>query len=135
MSFLSDIALVAILAYIIHAIISWALFKYSRLKTFKKQSVVGPVPSFLTGNLEEYLRWPHTTLDRWYKQYGDTFGYYQGPRPVLVLANTDDVQEVLVKLGRQLPNRQDPFFDVEPFSSSLINLRGKTWTETFSSVG
>ena len=47
--------------------------------------------------------------------------------PMLVLSNLDDVQEVLVKLGPSMPNRQRSIIKFEPFHSSLIQQRGQRW--------
>src|SRR5699024_2176801 len=96
------------------------LIHYQILQTFALASIPGPSPSFFTGNYPEYLAGPHETLDRWTEEYGSVFGYYQGCMPVLVLSDLDDVQEVLVKLGPALPNRQRAIIKFEPFNSSLI---------------
>ena len=38
---------------------------------------------------ENYLQWE--------EQYGKTFGYYEGPRPIIVTSDPDFIREVFVK--------------------------------------
>lgn len=105
------------------------------LSTFERLAIPGPRPtSILIGNFRQYLQddRPHQTLDQWTKQYGKVFGYYQGVKPILVLANADDVQRVMSVASASNNNKssfsnlQRSFVisNVEPFASTLPALRG-----------
>lgn len=132
---LTNAVFIFVIVLLIRSLLKWVSRKRSINCTFSSLGIPGPPPTFLTGNFPDYVRknLSHETLNRWAKQYGPVFGYYQGENPVVVLSDADDVHEVLVKLGRSFPNRKK-FIVTEPFLSSLIGLRGKCWQLFFSII-
>lgn len=121
---ITEAALFLVILYLAHGLINWLAWKRKKLTVFRSAAISGPSPNFWTGNSREYMRSYHVTLDRWVKKYGPQFGYYFGDMPYLVLSDVEEVQELLVKRGKAVPNRQKAVVSVEPFCSSLIDARG-----------
>lgn len=116
-------SVVALLAY--HTI-KWIRHRRQLFRTFTDLAIPGPKPTFWLGNLcfsnRDYV---FNHMDTWFKRYGEYFGYYRGDRPVIVLRNLEMIQEVFIKRFAEFPNRLRFSFDVVPFSSSVLALRGR----------
>lgn len=121
---ITEAGLFLVVLYLAHGLINWLVQKRKKHSVFRSAAIPGPSPNFWTGNSREYMSSYHVTLDRWVKKYGSRFGYYFGDMPYLVLSDVDEVQELLVKKGKAVPNRQTAVVNVEPFCSSLIDARG-----------
>lgn len=124
MAFVAEVAAFLLIFYLANGLLTWFKQKQRALKTFTSASIPGPVPSFWTGNSREYIREYHVALDKWVKQFGPQYGYFRSDSPYLVLSDVDEVNELLVKLGKAFPNRERPPVSMEPFASSLIDARG-----------
>lgn len=123
-----------ILLYFAYSLIKWLVWKRKRLNVFRSAGIPGPSPFFWTGNTKEYMSNQQVALDRWTQKYGPRFGYFFGSMPYLVLSDVDEIQELLVKKGKSVPNRQTAVLSVEPFKSSLLDARGnysKLYPSTF----
>ena len=91
-------------------------------KYLKKLGYDGPKPSFFIGNLAQFASQENSihskddaqppishyskTLQRWTKQYGKIYGYYEGHSPVIVLADPDLVAEVFINQTKLLSYRR-----------------------------
>ncbi|KAL8615726.1 hypothetical protein ACOMHN_007479 [Nucella lapillus] len=108
------------------------------MRVFKDMGIPGPEPNFLFCNLlafkskmmfERYLEWHQT--------YGETFGYFEGPTPVLVTANADALQQVFVKQFNNFHARKLWPVQEDPDNSEDIHLffaRGQRWKRLRSIV-
>lgn len=117
--------------------ISYLYYVKQCYKYLKSIGYDGPVPRYFIGNLAEFSSKENSissdpskksaishyskTLQRWTKQYGKIYGYYEGHSPVLVLADPDLVSEVfldqnkLVSYRRSFPmskSSNDPNADI-----------------------
>ncbi|KAK6174276.1 hypothetical protein SNE40_017586 [Patella caerulea] len=93
-----------IISYVLCFILNVLLVKFylqrrKGQKIFKEMGIPGPSPNFLFGNL--LALWGqtgfHCMYQIWTKLYGRTFGYFEGPSPILVTSDPDILQEVFVK--------------------------------------
>ncbi|CAN8030665.1 unnamed protein product, partial [Ixodes persulcatus] len=65
---------------------------------FKDLGIPGPKPSLIRGNLWEYHRnGLFRALDKWCKDYGDIFGFYNGDVPMLVVRDLEFLKQVFIK--------------------------------------
>jgi hypothetical protein len=68
---------------------------------FARIGLPTPPPSFFDGNLFELITGqqasPSLVLREWTKKYGKTYGYYEGPRPVIVTSDINIINDVFVK--------------------------------------
>ncbi|XP_042141968.1 cytochrome P450 3A17-like [Ixodes scapularis] len=65
---------------------------------FKDLGIPGPKPSLIWGNLWEYHQnGPFRALDKWSKEYGDIFGFYNGDVPMLVVRDLEFLKQVFIK--------------------------------------
>lgn len=104
----------------------WSWYRYRFLKTFSNLGILGPKPNFLTGNLEIFNRqYLFDSLGKWCAIYGDLFGYYRGNRAILVAKNPKLIHEIFIKRFQEFPNRLKFMVELQPFSSSILALRGK----------
>ena len=68
-----------------------------RQRVFQEQGIPGPKPGFLFGNLHELYRGSLNVLMDWHKEYGKTFAFFEGERPVLVTSDLEILKYVLIK--------------------------------------
>ena len=106
-------------------IVQWYVDRRRLFATFTRLGLPGPVPGFWLGN----LRWSdrdyvHRHIDKWFSRYGDVFGYYRGVCPVIVIRRLETIHEVFIKRAADFPNRLRFAMNVQPFSSSVLALRG-----------
>ncbi|XP_064630463.1 cytochrome P450 3A4-like isoform X1 [Lineus longissimus] len=100
------------------------------LNVFKRLGIPGPPPNLFLGNILDILPGPSIAVARWQKQYGNTFGYFEGPVPVLVTSDLDIIKQVFIKdcskfTGRKpFPIMPDPADDK---MVSVILANGHRW--------
>eukprot|EP00914_Ancora_sagittata_P021359 GHVO01042175.1.p1 GENE.GHVO01042175.1~~GHVO01042175.1.p1 ORF type:complete len:150 (+),score=7.43 GHVO01042175.1:122-571(+) len=99
---------------------------------FRKLGIPGPEPHWWYGNLYQLrtkAESPHEILHEWSQKYGPTFGYYEGPSPILVSSDLEFLKDVFIKNfhkfhGRKLATLQaDPVWDPCP----MIQSQGQRW--------
>ncbi|XP_077492292.1 putative cytochrome P450 cyp-13B1 [Amblyomma americanum] len=74
------------------AVLAATLFRWrqKQFSYFKTIGIPGPEPSFLWGNIREYVETDRIkVIDRWLEKYGDTFGFYNGDVPFIVTKDLD----------------------------------------------
>ncbi|KAL3863942.1 hypothetical protein ACJMK2_005663 [Sinanodonta woodiana] len=94
-------------------------------------AIPGPKPNFLFGNLLSFWRKSlHRSYQDWAKEYGKTFGYFEGPSPVLVTSDVDLLHEVLVKNFKKFHARKVWPVQVDPDNDEDVHMffaRGERW--------
>ncbi|XP_076464210.1 cytochrome P450 3A2-like [Babylonia areolata] len=127
--------LLSVLGYLL-AVFYWQ--RRRQMRVFKELGIPGPEPHFLFGNLlsfkgkmmfQQYLEWHDT--------YGETFGYFEGPTPVLVTANADLLRQVFVKQFNNFHARKLWPVQVDPDNTDDAHLffaRGQRWKRLRSIV-
>ncbi|XP_074661831.1 cytochrome P450 3A11-like isoform X2 [Tubulanus polymorphus] len=101
-------ALTAILA--VSAIILASIF-YTYRKwnygIFKRLGIPGPDPEMFIGNFKQAAdQGLGKTLFKWYNDYGPTFGYFEGPTPVLATTDLEIIRSVYISNFSNFPNRK-----------------------------
>ncbi|KAK2164743.1 hypothetical protein LSH36_59g01037 [Paralvinella palmiformis] len=99
---------------------------------FKRMGIPGPEPHWLYGNLLDFSKTDKLARDvviDWTKKYGKLYGYYEGPRPILVTSDPEFVKEVFIKhfsnfYGRRLLAFQAPS---EMKTGSIVIAGGSRW--------
>ena len=78
-------------------------------------------------------------LAKWSQMYGKVFGYYEGSKPVLVVADPDMAREILVKQFHKFEERNLIFDNTKDPYATLVESAGEKWkrvrdisTPTFS---
>nr|ATW72301.1 cytochrome p450 CYP3045B3 [Brachionus calyciflorus] len=67
-------------------------------KLFKRLGLKTPKYRFFYGNLPEVLEQTQSnTLRKWTKEFGKTYGYYEGHLPIIVTSDIDFINEVFIK--------------------------------------
>ncbi|XP_029823444.2 cytochrome P450 3A8 [Ixodes scapularis] len=105
---------------------------------FKDLGIPGPKPSLLWGNLWEYHeKGLFRALDKWCKEYGDIFGFYNGDVPMLVVKDLEFLKYVFVKnfpnfTDRAVTMRTDEMHPI--VGQSLIHAKGFKWKSMRSCV-
>ncbi|XP_059172501.1 cytochrome P450 3A43-like [Physella acuta] len=105
---------------------------------FKKLGIPGPEPNFLFGNLLEFRTTPlYKKHQEWRVKYGETFGYYEGPTPVLVTSDVVMLEEVFIKQFNNFHARKLWPVQVDPDKDEDVHMffaRGKRWKRLRSVV-
>ena len=107
---------------------------------FRKLGIPGPKPHWLFGNLHQiWGRQLHVVYRDWSEEFGEFYGYFEGPTPILVTSSLDGVEQICVKQysnfqGHRfgVPVRPDPTIlsqkqQTGPTSPNLFFEWGKVW--------
>jgi cytochrome P450 len=86
----------------------WNIWERKRkMSWFQSIGIPSDPPSLLFGNLGKIQeKGMHACIDEWTKKYGKLFGFYEGPRPVLVVSDVDMIKQILVKEFSSLRGRK-----------------------------
>lgn len=109
------------------------LRRKAQQRLFKNLGIPGPEPNWFFGNL---LNFNNTTRPHalWMKkcteQFGKIWGFYEGPKPVLVISDLECVQDVFVKQFSSFHSRR--LFVIQEDSDSdanvsMFNAHGERW--------
>ncbi|GFN83402.1 cytochrome p450 3a29-like [Plakobranchus ocellatus] len=116
------------------AIILFFNFYRSRKKQmqiFKQLGIPGPEPNFLFGNLLAFKNKPmFRKYQDWRQEFGETYGYFEGPTPVLVSSDVHLIQEVFIKQFNNFHARKLWPVQVDPDSDEDVHIffaRGTRW--------
>ncbi|ELT90964.1 hypothetical protein CAPTEDRAFT_154438 [Capitella teleta] len=116
-------------------VFGYALYRdrKNKHKVFEKMGIPGPVPHWWYGNLKQLntnAQNSHEILKQWSQEYGSTFGYFEGPTPILVSSDLDLLKEIFIKNfnkfhGRKyVPVQPDP---AEDKGCSMFMAQGQRW--------
>ncbi|KAL4231955.1 hypothetical protein ACF0H5_009532 [Mactra antiquata] len=113
--------------------LSIAFYRQRRqqMNTFNTMGIPGPSPNFLFGNLLSFWKTPmFQQYRKWAKEFGKTFGYFEGPSPVIVTSDTDVLSEVFVKQFKSFHARKVWPVQVDPDKDEEVHMffaRGERW--------
>lgn len=117
-------------------VVRWFVKRRQHFNYFKKLEIPGPEPSIFFGNMMElYKKTPTVAYREWIDKYGKVVGYFNGYRPVLLIADLELLKNVQVKDFQDFIDRSLLFQSKRPPSpqnKSLIQLTGKRWKEVRS---
>lgn len=117
-------------------IIHWFTKRKQHFNYFKDLEIPGPEPSIFFGNMMEmYSKTPVVAYREWIQKYGNIVGYFNGYRPVLLVADLELLKMVEIKDFQDFIDRGLLFQSKRPPSpdnKSLIQLTGKRWKEVRS---
>lgn len=123
-------------ATIILLLVHWYMKRKQMFNYFKDLGIPGPEPSIITGNMDELRKKTPTVAYReWIEKYGKVVGYFNGSRPVLLVADLDLLKMIQVKDFQDFIDRSLLFQckrPPSPHNKSLIQLTGKRWKEVRS---
>ncbi|XP_046373795.1 cytochrome P450 3A24-like [Haliotis rufescens] len=109
-----------------------------QMRVFKDMGIPGPEPNFLFGNLLSLkTKSFHEIYQEWTKTYGSTYGYFEGPTPVLVTSSTDILHQVFIKQFSKFHARKVFPVQVDPDKDEDVHMffaRGERWKRLRSIV-
>ena len=126
------------LTFVTFSTCSLCFYVYRRFychRYFQRLGIPGPkVDNFFFGNSPALWRDDrHLVINQWVKEFGPVFGYYEGPSPVLVIADAEVAECMLLKQSSQFSGRfVTPIqVDAEMYpddpTCSMFMARGNHW--------
>ncbi|GFS07439.1 cytochrome P450 3A29-like [Elysia marginata] len=101
------------------------------MKIFKELGIPGPEPNFLFGNMLAFRTRPmFRKYQEWREEFGETYGYFEGPTPVLVTSDVHLIQEVFIKQFNKFHARKLWPVQVDPDKDEDVHMffaRGRRW--------
>lgn len=99
------------------------LYYYNKYSYWRRRNVKHPTPLPLVGNALSHLIHSYQDLSRdWSKKYGKVYGYYQGAKPYLVVADANVLKQICIKDFDKFTNRH--FFDLpSDFNKQFLILK------------
>ena len=98
---------------------------------FKQIGVNGPQPTFLLGNLADFVRTKRisVSIHNWTSQFGRIYGYFEGHTPVLVVSDPDVLHNIFIKhFSKFHSRRQFPLEDRRTTKGvHLFSATGDEW--------
>lgn len=112
---------------------------------FKELGINGPRPTFLLGNLLDFIRTKRisVSIQNWTNQFGRIYGYFEGHTPILVISDPNILHEIFIKkFSKFHSRRQFPLEDRRTAKGvHLFSATGDNWRRqravinpTFSSL-
>lgn len=102
-----------------------------QMRIFKELGIPGPEPNFLFGNMLAFRTKPmYRKYQEWREQFGETYGYFEGPTPVLVTSDVHLIQEVFIKQFNKFHARKLWPVQVDPDNDEDVHMffaRGRRW--------
>uniref|UniRef100_A0A914VYX4 Cytochrome P450 n=1 Tax=Plectus sambesii TaxID=2011161 RepID=A0A914VYX4_9BILA len=126
--------LLALLPLSLFASVAVYYYFWNRSQYFKRRGIPGPSPSSVfTGNLKELQKdnAPPLRLVEWEKEYGGTYGIFEGGNKTIVTSDLEILQDIFVrkfenfyarKTNPVIPNNPDKHPRV-----NMFNARGLRW--------
>lgn len=125
-----------VIATITLIVLRWLMKRREHFQFFKKLDIPGPPPNILFGNmLEMYRKSPVKCYRQWIDKYGDVVGYFNGYRPVFLVADLDLLRQIQIKDFQDFTDRALLFQAGRPQSphdKSIIQLTSTRWKEVRS---
>ncbi|XP_070395515.1 thromboxane-A synthase-like [Dermacentor albipictus] len=124
------------IAVVILLLVHWLIKRRDHFKFFEKLGIPGPMPNIFLGNVfEMYRKSPAKAYREWIQKYGDTVGYFNGHRPVILTADLDLLRQIQIKDFHDFTDRGLLFQAKRPPSpqnKSLFQLTSTRWKEVRS---
>ncbi|XP_037568824.2 cytochrome P450 6B1-like isoform X2 [Dermacentor silvarum] len=128
----------ALLALVSTATIFMLIWRRRHFSYFEKLGIPGPKPNLIWGNIREYHSMPHyKVLEKWFRQYGDVFGFYNGDVPFVVLKDLDFAEYIGVRNFQNFMDRSInmPTDSKHPIlGRSVMHERAPRWKSIRGSV-
>ncbi|CAN7937282.1 unnamed protein product [Ixodes hexagonus] len=105
----------------------WVRDRRQRHSFFKRHGIPGPEPGLLWGNRKELKKDAINVMEKWIKQYGKVFGFYQSEVPFIAVSDVEIIKQCYIKESNVFHDRAPIPLKVEPFASALPFLTGDTW--------
>ncbi|XP_077531657.1 thromboxane-A synthase-like [Haemaphysalis longicornis] len=125
-----------VIATVTLILLRWLMKRRGHFQFFKKLGIPGPAPNILFGNmLEMFRKSPVKCYREWIDKYGDFVGYFDGYRPVLLVADLDLLRQIQIKDFQDFTDRALLFQARRPESphdKSIIQLTSARWKEVRS---
>jgi len=126
------VGLVAVASYLLFV---WVQDRRKAHRVLKDIGIIGPEPNLLLGNIYDFKdKGLHGALAAWHEQYGQTYGYYEGGKPIIVTADPEFAKAIFIKEfskfhSRKLHPLSDPNKPMDIFMA-----RGDTWRYNRSTI-
>ncbi|KAK8766038.1 hypothetical protein V5799_007179 [Amblyomma americanum] len=96
----------ALVVFIVTPLVALLLWRRHHFSYFKRIGIPGPKPSIIWGNIGEYHSMPHyKVVEKWFQQYGDIFGFFNGDVPFVVLKDLDFIDYIFVRNFQNFTDR------------------------------
>nr|QVK45585.1 cytochrome P450 [Brachionus paranguensis] len=131
------------------SIASLSLFYLGKIlnsyRFFKKRGLKSPEHEFFYGNFRQIYKNKNYSdmLREWSKEYGKTYGYFEGHLPVIVTSDLEFIQEVFIKQSTNFSARKksylirkenDPYIDLFESTKGRWKRMRMIMNPTFSSA-
>ena len=91
----------------------WVKKYLEQRKYFEKMNLPGPKPWPLIGNLDGFMRnGIHENDIKLVRTYGKTFGYFEGPFPIITTTDAKLIKSYLIKDFNSFVNRRVNFYSI-----------------------
>ncbi|XP_077538704.1 cytochrome P450 3A6-like isoform X2 [Haemaphysalis longicornis] len=124
-----ELFLTAVVLFFVH----WLLKRRQHFKFFANLGIPGPQPNIIFGNiLEVYQKSPVKAYREWIDTYGDVVGYFNGYRPVILVADLELLKQIQIKDFQDFVDRGLLFQakrPPSPHNKSLLQLTSTRWKE------
>ncbi|XP_064489995.1 cytochrome P450 3A41-like [Ornithodoros turicata] len=108
-------------------ILIWVLHRRRVHQLFARYGIPGPKPELLWGNYRQLQGDKIKVVDQWIREHGKVFGFFEGEKSFLMVTDVDLIKQCFVKEAQIFSDRPRFPLNAEPFSSSLLLLRGDEW--------
>lgn len=127
-----ELVIASVTLFLVH----WLLKRREHFNFFKNLGIPGPQPNIIFGNiLEVYKKSPAKAYREWIDTYGDVVGYFNGYRPVILVADLELLKEIQIKDFQDFTDRGLLFQakrPPSPHNKSLLQLTSTRWKEVRS---
>ncbi|XP_037578862.1 LOW QUALITY PROTEIN: thromboxane-A synthase-like [Dermacentor silvarum] len=125
-----------VVATVVLFIVHWLMKRREHFNFFKYLGIPGPTPNIIFGNmLEMYKKSPVKAYREWIDKYGDVVGYFNGYRPVILMADLDLLKQIQIKDFQDFVDRGLLFQakrPPSPHNKGLLQLTSTRWKEVRS---
>uniref|UniRef100_A0A1E1X6H2 Putative cytochrome n=1 Tax=Amblyomma aureolatum TaxID=187763 RepID=A0A1E1X6H2_9ACAR len=125
-----------VVATVILLAVHWLLKRREHFNFFKNLGIPGPTPNIICGNMWEiYKKSPVKAYREWIDKYGDVVGYFNGYRPVILVADLELLKQIQIKDFQDFTDRGLLFQakrPPSPHNKGLLQLTASRWKEVRS---
>ncbi|CAF0894181.1 unnamed protein product [Adineta ricciae] len=122
---------ILLLSIFICLLLIYLLHIYRCYSFFEQLGIKGPRPTFLLGNLADFIRTKRISMSihNWTQQFGHIYGYFEGHTPVLVVSDPDILHEIFINhFSKFHSRRQFPLEDRRTTNGvHLFSATGDQW--------